>query len=76
MSNYPPGVSGNEYEISGPDAEYTADRTVQCWNEACAVFETDQEVSIDLQAYRGEEWGDWNCPTCGESRDYTGESYV
>ena len=74
--NYPPGVSGNEYEIAGPDAEYTAERTVQCWNDECSLFELDQDVSIDLSAYRGEEWGDWVCATCGKTRDYTGESYV
>lgn len=76
MSNYPSGVSGNEYEISGPDAEYTAERTVQCWNDECSLFELDQDVKIDLSAYRGEEWGDWTCDACAKTRDYTGESYV
>lgn len=76
MSNYPPGVSGNEYEIAGPDAEYTEERTVECWNDECSLFELDQTVEIDLSAYRGEEWGDWTCDACGKTRDYTGETYV
>ena len=33
-SNYPPGVTGNEYAISGPDYEET--ETKACPNEACA----------------------------------------
>jgi hypothetical protein len=74
--NYPSGVSGNEYQIAGPDAEYTAERTLQCWNGDCAMFEQDQDVELDLQAHRGEEWGDWACGTCGKIRDYTGETYV
>lgn len=73
---YPEGVTGLEYEIAGPDAEYTGERLVQCWNEECSMFEQDQDVEIDLAAYRGSEWGEWKCPTCGETRDYTGETYV
>jgi hypothetical protein len=76
MSNYPPGVSGTEYEIAGPDAEYTAERTVKCWSDDCPLFEQEQDVEINLAAYRGEEWGEWACTACGKTRDYTGETYV
>jgi hypothetical protein len=31
MSNYPPGVTGNEYEIAGADAEWIEER--QCNND-------------------------------------------
>lgn len=31
MSNYPPGVTGNEYEIAGPDSEF--EEEFECWNE-------------------------------------------
>lgn len=31
MSNYPPGVSGNEYEIAGPDNEW--EEEFECSNE-------------------------------------------
>lgn len=31
MSNYPPGVSGNEYEIAGPDAEW--EEEFECTND-------------------------------------------
>lgn len=76
MSNYPEGVTGLEYEIAGPDMEYTGERLVQCYNEECSMFEQDQDVEIDLAAYRGEEWGNWTCPTCGKKDEYTGESFV
>ena len=76
MSNYPEGVTGLEYEIAGPDMEYTGERLVQCYNDECSMFEEDQDVEIDLAAYRGEEWGDWTCPTCGKKDEYTGESFV
>jgi len=74
--NYPAGVTGSEYQIAGPDIEYTGERVVQCWNNDCAMFEQDQDIEIDLSAYNGEEWGEWVCPACQEKRDYTGESYV
>ena len=32
MSNYPPGVTGNEYEIAGADAEWI-DNDFECSNE-------------------------------------------
>ena len=73
---YPEGVTGLEYEIAGADAEYTGERLVRCWNDDCSMFEQDQDVEIELSAYRGSEWGEWTCPTCNEKRDYTGESYV
>lgn len=31
MSNYPPGVTGREYEIAGPDNEW--EEEFECWNE-------------------------------------------
>ena len=32
MSNYPPGVTGNEYEISGPDKEWE-EEDWECTNQ-------------------------------------------
>lgn len=54
MSNYPPGVTGNEYEIAGPDREFTDER--EC--DHC-----DRLVTVDVVQYRWEEW--WTCPACG-----------
>ena len=74
MSNYPPGVTGNELEIAGPDAEYTSERTVSCWNDECSQFEVELEVEVDIRSYRSEEWWNWTCPECKISRDY--EQYI
>ena len=41
MSNYPPGVNGNEYEIAGPDDEWE-DEDFSCSND-----EFDMEI-VDL----------------------------
>ena len=72
MSNYPPGVTGNEYEIAGPDAEWTDIKEVYCNNDECADFEKELEVEMDLRSYRGEWWGDWKCDTCGRMNDISG----
>lgn len=53
MSNYPPGVSGNEYEIAGPDREFTDER--DCSN-------CDRTAVVDVTGYGWEEW--WTCPYC------------
>lgn len=44
MSNYPPGVTGNEYEIAGPDHEW--EEEFQCSNDE---FEY---VMVSPEAYR------------------------
>ena len=45
MSNYPPGVTGNEYQIAGPDYERESDEPCpKCGKE---TFE---------EGYRGERW--------------------
>lgn len=56
MSNYPPGVTGNEYEIAGADFEQELSR--EC--PTC-----DEMRSGLLEGYRGERW--WTCSVCGES---------
>ena len=70
MSNYPAGVTGNEYEIAGADAEYTEYRADSCDNEECTAFEVeDVEVEVDIESYRYEEFYKWTCPVCKESKD-------
>lgn len=51
MSNYPPGVTGNEFEIAGPDREFTDIRPCM----ACGRVE-----EVDVTGYGWEEW--WTCP--------------
>jgi hypothetical protein len=71
MNNYPPGVSGTEIEITGAD-EYTAERTVICWEEACRSFEKEKTLSLELSANRTQEWADWDCPDCNTTQYYEG----
>jgi len=69
MNNYPPGVSGSEIQITGAD-EYTAEREVICWHEACRTFEKEKTLTLELSANRYEEWAEWNCPDCGTLETY------
>jgi hypothetical protein len=55
--NYPPGVSGNEYPIAGPDSEEEVIRT--CPDEACGY-----SGYVTLLTFRHETW--WECPRCGD----------
>lgn len=44
MSNYPPGVTGREYAISGPTDEWEADlECATCGRETLHFFETHSE---------------------------------
>ena len=54
-SNYPPGVTGNEYAIAGPD--YERESTIICDNCGHQMTEL---------GYRGERW--LSCD-CGNSDD-------
>lgn len=47
MSNYPPGVTGNEYEIAGPDYERESDVLCPTCLEKARTME---------QGFRGERW--------------------
>lgn len=69
---YPAGVTGNEYQIAGPQAEWTDYRTVFCGNEQCAQFNQEQDVELALEAYDWQEWGEWVCE-CGQENEYSGE---
>jgi len=56
VSNYPPGVTGNEYEISGPTYER---ETVQHYCDGCERM----RLGVVTGFYR--DWADWECYTCG-----------
>lgn len=47
LSNYPPGVTGNEYQIAGPDFEETRE-DISCPSGHSPVF---------VQGYKWERWG-------------------
>lgn len=70
MSNYPPGVTGRELQIAGPDAEYTGERTVSCWNEDCTQFEIERDEEVDIWSYGWEEHWTWTCPECKSKTDF------
>jgi hypothetical protein len=72
MSNYPAGVTGNEYEIAGADAEYTDERIVRCDNEECPKFEVELDAEVDIQSYSHEEWWSWTCPECKTTAEFQG----
>lgn len=69
LSNYPSGVTGNEWQIAGPDFEREETRNV----DACDYFEDD--CNFDGGDVEGESWGDhsiatfwWECPGCGREK--------
>ena len=78
LSNYPPGVTGNEFEIAGPDAEWdemqTCTNTVQATIPQGGVY-SDSSVMEDVERECGFEgevscWSyqgvmHWECPDCG-----------
>lgn len=65
MSNYPEGVTGSEYQISGPQDSYTKTDYVTCGN--CA-WEGDYDIDVDY--YDGQEWGNWVCGVCDWQNHY------
>lgn len=77
LSNYPPGVSGREYEISGPDREWEAAQPSPC--PECGAQPTvgamlapkialagPRVVTFQAHPDRG-AW--WLCDECGEAVD-------
>ena len=62
-SNYPPGVSGNEYEIAGPSTEDTGDRLCPACDGSTLV------QSFGVASWYVCEWCDWQSDP-EENRDY------
>ena len=63
MSNYPPGVTGNEYEIVGPDEE---------WEEMRYCPTCDTKTEGMCQSYGSDQW--WDCDVC-DTRVYFLDDY-
>lgn len=59
-SNYPPGVTGREYEIAGADKEFEAAR--KCEDEDCGFHGI-----VEIEEYQKQQW--WTCPKCGKAHD-------
>lgn len=67
---YPEGVTGNEYQIAGAQAEYSTERGETCYNEECSSFDVeDVEAEVEIELYNGTEYYSWTCPTCSTARD-------
>ena len=64
--NYPQGVSGNEYAISG--ADYEKESTEPCPRCACNLPDCPEHTLLLIeQGYHGERW--LTCPQCDYTRD-------
>ena len=61
MSNYPPGVTGNEYEIAGPDFEVEHERECPVCEAPCPGMD---------YGYRHDHW--WVCDVCETQVDLDG----
>jgi len=64
MSGYPPGVTGNEYAISGPSEEWEAKPDAEC--ASCHWYDADDLVTYQYHISMG-RW--WICPNCNDSND-------
>lgn len=64
MSGYPPGVTGMEYEIAGPDFE--EEREEECPH-------CDTTATVLVEGYRGSEW--YRCEACGKQVDLPEADY-
>jgi hypothetical protein len=86
---YPPGVTGREYEIQGPDREWEAPPVGRCgcgWPYRAKWAEPDEGSDYDPIEPEDPEWKDlrvsweeyagaqwWTCPKCDDPVDYTPE---
>jgi hypothetical protein len=65
LSNYPPGVSGSEWQIAGAN-ESDGVQELDCGNDTCdACYEvpTSEEYSHGIVTWVAE----WVCDKCGET---------
>ena len=78
FTNYPEGVTGNEWQIAGASAEFAESREVECGNDECEAFERLVEVEGETRAYGDERVFEWTCPTCGkrDEEEYYYEHHV
>jgi hypothetical protein len=58
LSNYPDGVTGNEYAIAGPDSE---------WEEELHCAKCEKTTMFSCETFRGQRSG--LCDECGSDTD-------
>ena len=58
LSNYPDGVTGNEYEIAGPDSE---------WEDTHYCEKCQKDTLFSCESFRGQRSG--ICDKCGSDLD-------
>ena len=58
LSNYPPGVTGNEYEIAGPDSE---------WEEELHCDKCEKDELFYCESFQKQRSG--RCPVCDNHID-------
>jgi hypothetical protein len=73
MNNYPPGVTGNEYQIAGPSREWEVKMDVECLNDECEKFDVLQEVDVEGEHYGGTDYFRWSCPVCAHEHEFERE---
>lgn len=70
MSNYPPGVTGNEYEIAGAD-EVELTVSACCDNKTCAEYSKDvDDQKVTAEVYKGVVYYSWDCPVCEVTAEF------
>jgi hypothetical protein len=69
-SNYPPGVSGSEWQIAGAD-ESDGVQELECGNDECtALYEV---PTIEEYSHGDVTWtAEWICNQCGEENSREG----
>jgi len=60
MSNYPPGVTGNEWALRGPEEEQSVEYCEECDEDV----ETVRMYSGSPNSSGPATHGSWRCPTC------------
>ena len=82
MSNYPPGVTGREFAIAGPDWEGEEQRTCENTDVEVVIQGVDGPVAITLPEcpvidFEVGAWAfggvlHWTCPVCGREYEEDG----
>jgi hypothetical protein len=69
-SNYPPGVSGSEWQIAGAD-ESDGVQELDCGNDECAA--SYEVPTIEEYSHGDVTWtAEWVCNQCGEENSREG----
>lgn len=67
-SNYPPGVTGFEYQISGGDTQDGV-QELECDCGWVGEIDTQEDYAMGIVSW----FAEWKCPSCDESHTSDGE---